>query len=330
MNIAEWSADFPVIGAYKIHPICALVPDMDQEQFARFRKRMAARGFDPNRPILTFRGIVVNGRQRLRAAIAENVQPFTREWRPQSTNLTMIEEEIKDLVIGEDIDRRHMTAIERAAAVAEIRKFRSAPGRPAKGETPSNEGISVAEGARQAGTSVATMERGLSVVKTFEKTCKAIREAVKAGEFTKVDASNLAGLEPGEQKRILKHARDNGCKLAAAMRDLHARNHEIKGASVKTAMRLARMEFWLPAEADHLAVDSAKRMANDLLDRRGIDPAKYPPRVTGVGLKVGGIKTLVQCVRCDCLIYSPVKYRETEKGPVCERECADGKTESRA
>lgn len=333
MNIADWSADFPVIGGRKIHPINMEVPDRDDDQFDELRREMRTFGFDPEFPIRTFRDIVVNGKRRLRAALLENVTPIFREWPPKSNRMDEIEEEIKAFVIRQDIRRRHMSAEERTECVLRIRKYRSQPGRPAKPQEngapkiASNEAITQAQVAREADTSRATVQRTVSAIKTVDNCCAAVKQAVKKQEFGSVDAAHLAGLPDTEQKKILQHARDNGCKLRVSLRELHARNQEIVGASSKTTSFRVRLEGSIIADAEPRAIDTAERIILDHLDRRGVDPSKYdPPVVTAIAREGQELKKVEKCVRCKCPIIEGTPCKRTDKGPVCKTVCVDGRT----
>lgn len=332
MNIAEWSAEFPIIGGMKIHPINMLVPDRDDDQFAELVRDMKTYGFDPESPIRKFRDIVVNGKRRLRGAMAAGVKPVFKEWEPKSTHFDAIEEEIKAFVIRQDIHRRHQTAEERTECVLRIRQWRRSPGRPKNHENngekkASNEAITQAQVAREANSSRATVQRTVSAIKTVDNCCPAVRKAVDEREFGAVDASHLAGLADSEQKKILQHARDNGCKLRQSLRELHARNQEIVGASSKTTSFRVRMEGSIIADAEPRAIDTAERIFLDHLDRRGVSPDKYEqPIVTAIAREGQPLKTVEKCVRCKCPIIEGTPCKRTDKGPVCKTVCVDGRS----
>jgi hypothetical protein len=331
------------IGVYERHAIHlqADVRRMNETEWTRFRNSVGEFGL--RYPIVRWEKKILSGANRLLACLETGQPP----WFCEFEELPMFrrcktrpdqEAAARKLIEMEDLDRRQLNPGEIAAVL--VRLYPPLPrGRPSKTsgnadqENPPNGGIkrpSDEKLARQSGISPRTLQRAREESedeKLVREGCvKEIQEAV-GKEFSARDAANLRDLDPKEQRKILKYFRETKPKpgsLTIAMTHLRARNPNLPGMSVKSDMHLVRIEEWVPAETPDLAVDSAKRMALDLLERRGIDPEKYSPVVTGVGLKVGGIKSFTPCVRCGFLLYSASPQKKTAQGPAC-KECPDGR-----
>jgi ParB-like chromosome segregation protein Spo0J len=104
----------------KIDPLATLFPPMAEEEFARLKADIAARG--QLEPIWTHRGRVVDGRHRLRACRELGLEPIVREYDGDSTVL--------GFVIAKNLHRRHLSANQRALVAAKLANLSG--GRPSK------------------------------------------------------------------------------------------------------------------------------------------------------------------------------------------------------
>jgi ParB-like chromosome segregation protein Spo0J len=104
----------------KIDPLANLFPPMAEEEFARLKADIAARG--QLEPIWTHRGRVVDGRHRLRACRELGLEPIVREYDGGGSVL--------DFVIAKNLHRRHLSANQRALVAAKLANLSG--GRPSK------------------------------------------------------------------------------------------------------------------------------------------------------------------------------------------------------
>ncbi len=149
---------FVLRGSYQRHPLSQVWPDISKEEMDDLVEDIKRWGVQT--PVVMYRGLVLDGWHRLRAAVAAG-----RETVP------VIEleegEDAAALVISANARRRQMSKEDVAVAVLKCREMDWAKvGRPpkkARNKSPHGEGISppvtVAEVAEEAGVSVATVER---------------------------------------------------------------------------------------------------------------------------------------------------------------------------
>jgi ParB-like chromosome segregation protein Spo0J len=104
----------------EIDPLATLFPPMAEEEFARLKADIAARG--QLEPIWTHSGRVVDGRHRLRACRELGREPVVREYDGDGPVL--------DFVIAKNLHRRHLSANQRALVAAKLANLSG--GRPSK------------------------------------------------------------------------------------------------------------------------------------------------------------------------------------------------------
>lgn len=97
----------------KIHPAAKLFPMIEGEEFKAFVKSIKENGLD--QPIITLDGAILDGRNRYRACQEAKVRPrYDRRTSKQ----------VKDpygLVVTLNLDRRHLTASQRAMIAADLK-----------------------------------------------------------------------------------------------------------------------------------------------------------------------------------------------------------------
>lgn len=87
------------IGSYETHPAADLFPLMEGDEFNALVKSMIERGWDPRRPAERYKGLILDGRNRLRAAEVANVTPVIVEWNGADPY---------DYVWAHNVVRRHL------------------------------------------------------------------------------------------------------------------------------------------------------------------------------------------------------------------------------
>lgn len=90
------------------HPISAEYPLLEGSEFEKLADDIAARGLEE--PIWTFRGSIIDGRNRFRACEARGVEPKYREWKGKETDLAAF-------VRSMNRRRRHLTMEQQREAV---------------------------------------------------------------------------------------------------------------------------------------------------------------------------------------------------------------------
>lgn len=195
------------IGNFKIHPICAEVPDPTDEEYASMRDSMRDRKI--NRPVMLYGAEVVSGKTRVKIGTELGIEIPTIKWFPRAKDSEGIEREIRLLICDEDVFRRHLTAGQRAMLVAPL--INTGNGRPGKGEL--IHPFSVQDGADRADTSDRTMQQAKSVL---ENGSAALIEAAREGEVSVVDAAKIVDLPKSEQTAAVKAVEKGEAKTVSA------------------------------------------------------------------------------------------------------------------
>lgn len=98
----------------RIHPFAEGQPEMPEGEYEALRADIGLRG--QQEPIVLYRGLVLDGRHRLRACVALGINPTTREF-------TGTEDEARALVISLNVRRRHLTQEQKRMALkAELQR----------------------------------------------------------------------------------------------------------------------------------------------------------------------------------------------------------------
>lgn len=92
------------------HPLCALIPEMSAQDFARLRDDIEAHGL--HRPIVTLDGTVLDGRHRLRACQEVGVPPRFEEFTGADP---------ADYVYSENVSRRHLSKSQLAIVAVRLK-----------------------------------------------------------------------------------------------------------------------------------------------------------------------------------------------------------------
>lgn len=93
------------------HPACELFPLLDDEALRKLADDIAQNGLIE--PIVTFRGLLIDGRNRLRACDLVDVEPVTREFEGD-------EADVVPWIVSKNLHRRHLTTSQRAMVAARL------------------------------------------------------------------------------------------------------------------------------------------------------------------------------------------------------------------
>jgi ParB-like chromosome segregation protein Spo0J len=88
------------IGNYRVHPVAAMFPLLEGEEFEAFKTSIRERGQDE--PIVIKGDLLIDGRNRLRACLDLAIEPKTREFAESDAA-------IGDYVLAANIHRRHLS-----------------------------------------------------------------------------------------------------------------------------------------------------------------------------------------------------------------------------
>lgn len=173
----------------KQHPLSAAFPAIDAADFAALVRDIEANGL--RNPITTLDGMVLDGWHRYSACVAAGVEPVLVELDPTT--------DPRVFVLSLNLSRRHLTASQRAAAVAAVAKW-APPHRPQKGDPGSPFPQTIETLAVVANVSERTVQRA----RVAEEA--GLGEAVRDGKVSAKRAAEVAKL-PVEQRSAALEAR---------------------------------------------------------------------------------------------------------------------------
>lgn len=96
-----------------IHPLCEVVLPMSKAEYELLRDGMKESGFHPNNPVILYKGYVLDGRHRLKAAEELNLKPIFAEYEGN-------EDSIPQYIADMAIRQRNLSAGQRAAIASEV------------------------------------------------------------------------------------------------------------------------------------------------------------------------------------------------------------------
>lgn len=94
----------------KIHAVAEMFPPMSPDEFSALKEDIKANG--QREGIWTYKGEVIDGRNRLKACEELGIEPKTREWDGVGSMVAF--------VVSQNLKRRHLTSSQKAAIAADI------------------------------------------------------------------------------------------------------------------------------------------------------------------------------------------------------------------
>jgi hypothetical protein len=132
--------DTPTKAARKLlpHPLSMMFPKMDADAFNAMLESFRQVGWDSNHPIVTYRGMILDGRNRM-FAVEEFNKTATTPITPTFREFTGTDDEAADFAMRENFARRHMTQSQRAGIGLKMKQYFESrkPGPVAPGAKPS-------------------------------------------------------------------------------------------------------------------------------------------------------------------------------------------------
>lgn len=97
------------------HPLASLMPPMGEKEYADFRDNIAQQGYDPEQPVVTYQGTLLDGRHRRRACQELGIDCPAKEYTGDDP---------LGFVLGRNLHRRHLDESQRALVAAKIANLR--------------------------------------------------------------------------------------------------------------------------------------------------------------------------------------------------------------
>src|SRR6185312_12052515 len=184
----------------KFHPLCEAFPLVEGNAFDDLVADIKVHGLRED--ILTFGGMILDGRNRFRACQQANEKPRFKAFVGTET-------QARALVVSANVHRRHLTGSQRALAFAELAKWaergnqhKAAPGADLNSNKNKDlENTTIREAAEEAHVSDRTMHQAKAVA---EKGGKKLKEAVRAGDISVKKAAAVVDLPKSEQLAAAK------------------------------------------------------------------------------------------------------------------------------
>lgn len=179
---------------YEVHPAATLFPMMDAESFERLKADIKENGQDQR--ITFFNGMVLDGRNRLKACQELRIEPRTEEIDNDG------EFDPFKWVLSINLHRRHLTESQRAMVAAKLAKLKRGDNQHRE-KHPSIEVPSTEQAAVMLNVGRASVERARQVL---EHGSKEIIEAVEQGQLPVSFTAKVVAEEPDKrtQTQLLK------------------------------------------------------------------------------------------------------------------------------
>jgi ParB-like chromosome segregation protein Spo0J len=195
-----------------VHPACAAVPNMTDQQFNELLDSMNRVGYDKRFPIVVYQDQILDGRHRYKAAKKLGIDPPTVEWQP----IKGTDDHPAKFVLRAN-QRRDLTPGQRAALATDLEPFyaEEAAKRERAG-TLAPAGARVGKAAQNAANDVGATPRSVERAKEIKATDPAEFEAVKQGKPLKT------ALRDARKKQAAKSSpsiADDGPPDAVVVRD---------------------------------------------------------------------------------------------------------------
>lgn len=165
------------------HPIANLFPMMNEQEYKVLREDLHKNGFRPENPIIIINDMILDGRNRYKAAIEENITPIFKKY---------IGDNPLDFVISQNLHRRHLNESQRAMIAVRMANMERGGDRPSKNDANFDSanlpnGISQIEAAQR-----------MNISERLIRSAKKIKE--KAPELVQLIESNKMTINDAEKR----------------------------------------------------------------------------------------------------------------------------------
>lgn len=192
----------------KIHPVCALFPEMTPEEYETLKESISKNGV--REPVVVHKGFLVDGKHRLKACQELGIKCPSQEWDGKGS--------LVDWAMDKNLRRRHLSASERSMLAADSlpmyqkeAEAREKAGKGAdgsggrgrktlapEGARVSDDGKAASHAAKAARVSVRSVERAAAVAKADPEKA----EQVRSGEKTVSQAYKEVKQAEAESKAV--------------------------------------------------------------------------------------------------------------------------------
>jgi N6-adenosine-specific RNA methylase IME4/transcriptional regulator with XRE-family HTH domain len=266
MGLGQPAAMPAVAAAVPFHALANLFPLMGAAEFEGLLADMRDNGFRGGEEIVVHEGAILDGRNRYLAAISAGIiSPGDGLWMTGGRTLRdhfrefgsergegdfvdgewrTTDGELLDFVLARNLNRRHLTASQRAMIAAGIARLPR--GRPARAASPAPGGEKQGEqagGSENRPDGLISLPAAAAALNVGERTVKRARqveeagvpelaEAVRRGAVTVATAETIAALPADEQRRLIEGADPK--VLAGVVRSRRAEKQALKAAGRQT------------------------------------------------------------------------------------------------
>jgi len=165
----------------ELHDVCKMFPQVPHDDLVALSEDIGLHGL--REPILTFRGLICDGRNRYDACLMAGMEPRYEEW--QGT-----EAELLDHVVSLNLHRRHLDPSQRAIVAAKI-----------AAKSPKRPSVATEEAAQQLGVSRRSVSRAMEA---HEKAIPEVIEKMEKGEVSVNEAAKVSRLPKEKQKAAVE------------------------------------------------------------------------------------------------------------------------------
>jgi hypothetical protein len=203
----------------KFHKATDLFPPMTADEFSALKADIAANGLQE--PLWTYKGEIIDGRNRYRACQQLGIEPACREWDGEGS--------VVAFVVSANLHRRHLTSSQKAAIAVGIKRelAKEAKQRQKKhgGTTPGKkktlpqkvEEVN-GEAAEQAAQLMGTNRQYVYDAERLEEEAPELFERVKAGTLSLPKAHRQVSPPKAPKPHTLEDDKDAFRKLIAKLR----------------------------------------------------------------------------------------------------------------
>lgn len=234
------------------HEIAFLFPTMREEEYQSLLTHIQAEGL--REPIWTYHGKIIDGRHRYLACQQLGREPSYREWDGNGSLVAF--------VVGQNIERRHLTSSQKAMIGVELEKLLAKEAEERRlanlkhGTTrPDVQKVghrAFGRASDQAAELLGTNGQYILDAKHLEKHAPDLKEPVKSGTLTLPEAKQLSKLPANQRTEVLQMVATGEVKTAkAAVLSLKkaAVAGQMQTAPNRPVIAHASWEHWLPAQA---------------------------------------------------------------------------------
>jgi len=182
------------------HKIADLFPMMDEFDFANLNKDISTNGYDSERPIVLYEGKILDGRNRYKSCIENNINPTTIQYKGSNP---------VEYVISTNLNRRHLNSSQRACISVDAlplfeEEAKKRQGTSTGGTNPQltplmEEGVK-GESTEQAGKIAGVSRSYVAEAKRLKEESPDSFESVRKGEKTITEVVKERKIEQRKQK----------------------------------------------------------------------------------------------------------------------------------